>query len=122
MLVVLGLFDIIVAVWLFKPDNFWEELHKGAYINVPGWIKPIIMYIAPIYTIILLLGSTWDYYKAGYFKAVPGYVGAPEYANWVWYARGMMLFILIIGAIEAYLAIKKKYSEELAKNEVIVKL
>ena len=122
LLVVLGLFDIIVAVWLFKPDNFWEELHKGAYIKIPGWIKPIIMYIAPIYTIILLLGSTQDYYNEGYFKAVPGYVGAPEYANWVWYARGMMLFILIIGAIEAYLAIKKKYGEELAKNEVIVKL
>ncbi|WP_175059571.1 sodium-dependent transporter [Thermococcus sp. 2319x1] len=122
LLVVLGLFDIIVAVWLFKPDNFWEELHKGAYIKIPEWVKPVIMYIAPIYTIILLLGSTWDYYKEGYFKAVPGYVGAPEYANWVWYARGIILLILIIGAIEAYMAIKKKYGEELAKNEVIVKL
>ncbi|USS40231.1 sodium-dependent transporter [Thermococcus aggregans] len=122
LLVVLGLFDIIVAVWLFKPDNFWEELHKGAYIRIPNWVKPIITYIAPIYTIILLLGSTWDYYKAGYFKAVPSYVSAPEYANWVWYARGMIIFILIIGAVEAYLAIKKKYGEELEKNEVIIKV
>jgi len=122
LLVVLGLFDIIVAVWLFKPDNFWEELHKGAYIRVPEWVKPIIMYIAPIYTIILLGATTIDYIKGGYFKAVPSYVKLAEYANWVWYARIVMFIILIIGAIEAYMAIKKKYGEELEKNEVIIKL
>jgi NSS family neurotransmitter:Na+ symporter len=64
-LVLLGLFDVIVAVWLFKPDNFWEELHKGAYIRIPGWFKPIIVYIAPLFMIILLAVNTWDYYKMG---------------------------------------------------------
>ncbi|RLF77566.1 Na+dependent transporter [Thermococci archaeon] len=122
LLVVLGLFDIIVAVWLFKPENFWEELHKGAYIKVPGWIKPLITYVAPIYTLILLIFTTKDYITGGYFKAVPSYVAKPEYASWVWLARGMMFLILIIGAIEAYIAIKKKYGEELEKNEVIIKM
>ena len=122
LLVVLGLFDIIVAVWLFKPENFWEELHKGAYIKVPEWVMFFIKYIAPIYTLILLVFTTKTYVESGYFKAVPSYVSKPEFANWVWLARGMMLVILIIGAIEAYMAIKKKYAEELAKNEVIIKL
>lgn len=122
LLVVLGLFDIIVAVWLFKPENFWEELHKGAYIKVPEWVMFFIKYIAPIYTLILLVFTTKTYVESGYFKAVPSYVAKPEFANWVWLARGMMLVILIIGAIEAYMAIKKKYAEELAKNEVIIKL
>lgn len=122
LLVVLGLFDIIVAVWLFKPENFWEELHKGAYIKVPEWVMIFIKYIAPIYTAILLIATTRDYIKSGFFKAVPSYVAKPEFAKWVWGARGMMLLILIIGAIEAYMAIKKKYGEELEKNEVIIKL
>jgi len=128
-LVLLGLFDVIVAVWLFKPDNFWEELHKGAYINVPGWFKPIMVFIAPLFMFILLGGNTWDYWKMGAFTAseqyitqVLGYDYTPQIVSLVTRARIVILIILIIGAIEAYMAIKKKYGEELAKNEVLIKL
>jgi len=134
LLVVLGFFDIIVAVWLFKPDNFWEELHKGAYIKLPGWIKPIIKYIAPIYILILLIANTKDYITNGTITLSQKYL---EYlvnsealiSTTVDYARRMamtsrviIIFVLLIGALEAYMAIKKKYGEELAKNEVIIKL
>ncbi|AHF79444.1 sodium-dependent transporter [Thermococcus paralvinellae] len=129
-LVLLGFFDVIVGVWLFKPDNFWEELHKGAFINVPEWFKPIIMYIAPIFMAILLIGNTKDYYSMGAlsFHVSKAYVenvlgGAyPDAVPLVLKARIVILIILIIGAIEAYLAIKKKYGEELEKNEVIIKV
>ncbi|WP_456367764.1 sodium-dependent transporter [Thermococcus sp.] len=129
-LVLLGLFDVIVAVWLFKPDNFWEELHKGAYIKIPEWFKPIIVYIAPLFMIILLGGNTWDYYKMGALSLhvskayVEGVLGGkyPDAVPLVFRARLVIIAILIIGAIEAYFAIKKKYGEELAKNEVLIKV
>ncbi|NJF26076.1 sodium-dependent transporter [Thermococcus sp. Bubb.Bath] len=105
-LTLLALVDIIVAVYLFKPDNFWKELHEGSWMTVPGWYKPIILYIAPILLLLPLIGT---------FKSfVTGRIGV---APWT-----AIITMFIIGAIESYYAIKKKYGEELEKNEVIIKV
>ncbi|WP_297519088.1 Na+dependent transporter [Thermococcus sp.] len=105
-LTLLALFDILVAVYLFKPDNFWRELHEGAWMTVPGWYKPIILYIAPILLALPLIGT---------FKSfVSGKIGI---APWT-----AIIVMFIIGAIESYYAIKRKYGEELEKNDVIVKV
>lgn len=112
-LVLLGLFDVIVAVWLFKPNNLWKELHEGAAIKVPTFFKYVLMTLTPIYILILLVGTTIDYYNAGVFaQADPLIIQA----------RIAIIIILILGAIEAYHAVSRKYKEELAKNEVIVKV
>ncbi|MEM4552375.1 MAG: Na+dependent transporter, partial [Thermosphaera sp.] len=113
LLVVLGLFDVIVAVWLFKPSNLWKELHEGALMRVPAFFKYILMTLTPLYIIILLIGTTIDYYNQGVFaQADPLIVGA----------RIAILIILVIGAVETYMAVKKKYREELAKNQVLVRV
>ncbi|MEM4947571.1 MAG: Na+dependent transporter, partial [Thermosphaera sp.] len=113
LLVVLGLFDVIVAVWLFKPSNLWKELHEGALMRVPTFFKYILMTLTPLYIIILLIGTTIDYYNQGVFaQADPLIVGA----------RIAILIILVIGAVETYMAVKKKYREELAKNQVLVRV
>jgi Na+-dependent transporters of the SNF family len=113
LLVLLGLFDVIVAVWLFKPNNLWKELHEGALIKVPIFFKYVLMTLTPLYIIILLVGTTIDYYNQGIFaKSDPLIVQA----------RIAIIIILILGAIETYLAISRKYREELAKNQVIVKV
>ncbi|WP_297457981.1 Na+dependent transporter [Thermococcus sp.] len=105
-LTLLALFDIIIAVYLFKPDNFWRELHEGALMKVPEWYKPIILYIAPILLALPLVGT---------FKGfISGKIGL---APWI-----AIITMFIIGAIESYYAIKKKYGEELEKNEVIIKV
>jgi len=104
-LTLLALFDIIVAVYLFKPDNFWKELHEGAWMKVPEWYKPIILYVAPILLLLPLVGT---------FKGFLGKLGAVE-----WTA---IIVMFIIGAVESYYSIKKKYGEELEKNEVLIKV
>jgi len=112
LLVVLGLFDVIVAVWLFKPDNLWKELHEGALMKVPAFFKYVLMVLTPIYILILLVGTTIDYYNQGVFaQADPLIVQA----------RIAIIIILVLGAVETYLAISRKYREELAKNQVIVR-
>jgi len=105
-LALLALFDIIVGVWLFKPDNFWKELHEGALINVPEIYKWITVIIAPIFILLPLIGTFSDLVS----KTLE------------WPARIAILAMLTIGAIETYYAIKKKYGEELEKNEVIIKV
>lgn len=111
LLVVLGLFDVIVGVYLFKPDNLWKELHTGALIRIPSLFKYILMTLTPIYILILLVGTTIDYYNTGVFaQADPLIVGA----------RIAIILALIIGAIETYYGIKKKYGKELAENRKII--
>ncbi len=105
-LTLLGLFDIIVAVWLFKPSNFWKELHKGAYVRVPTVYKWITIIVAPIFLMIPLVGT---------FKSfVTGALGPA--------AGAAIIIMFIIGAAETYYAIKRKYGEELEKNEVVIKV
>ncbi|CUX78315.1 sodium-dependent transporter [Thermococcus chitonophagus] len=105
-LALLALFDIIVGVWLFKPDNFWRELHEGALINVPEIYKWITVIVAPIFIALPLFGTFSD--------LVSKTLG--------WPAKIAIISMLAIGAIEAYYSIKKKYGEELEKNEVIIKV
>lgn len=110
-LIVLGLFDVIVGVWLFKPSNLWRELHDGALVRVPEVFKWILIAITPIYIVILLVGSMVDYYLRGRFAvADPLIIGA----------RIAVIIMFIIGAIETYYALKKKYAKELAENRKII--
>ncbi len=94
----------------------------------------IIKYIAPLYVLILLGKNTWDYLNNGTITMSQKYLEylvnnealistTVDYAKkMVIEARVLILVVLIIGAIEAYMAIKKKYGEELAKNEVIIRV
>ena len=77
LLVLLGLFDVIVAVWLFKPNNLWKELHEGALIKVPTFFKYVLMTLTPLYIIILLVGTTIDYYDQGIFAQDDPLIGKP---------------------------------------------
>jgi len=125
-LVLLGLFDIIVAVWLFKPKNLWDELHRGAYINVPTFFKYILLIATPIYIALLLAGTTYDYYNMGAFTASKTYVeevlggSYPDSVHIVTWARVAMIAILTIGALETYYSIRRKYGEELKQNRKIL--
>ncbi|BAD85621.1 sodium-dependent transporter, SNF family [Thermococcus kodakarensis KOD1] len=105
-LTLLAFFDIIIAVYLFKPDNFWRELHEGAWIKVPEFYKWVTLYIAPLLLLIPMIG---------YFKPL-------VQTTLEWPARLAIILMWILGAIESYYAIKKKYKEELDKNEVIIKV
>jgi len=110
-LVLLGLFDVIVAVYLFKPDNLWKELHDGALIRVPTVFKYILLTLTPLYILILLVGTTIDYYVSGVFAVSdPLVIGA----------RIAIILALIIGAIETYYGIERKYGRELAENKKII--
>ncbi|MEM0014352.1 MAG: sodium-dependent transporter [Zestosphaera sp.] len=110
-LVVLGFFDVLVAVYLFKPSNLWKELHEGALMKVPTIFKYVLMTLTPIYILILLVGTTYDYYVGGVFAKTDPLVVA---------ARVAIVLALVIGALETYHGIKKKYARELAENRKLV--
>ena len=55
-LVLYGLLEIVVFVWLHGPSNAWSSLHLGAHVRLPSLpVKYIIVYVTPLYLLVLLL-------------------------------------------------------------------
>jgi SNF family Na+-dependent transporter len=120
-LVVLGLIEIVVAGWIVG-GKYLEEINRGAIWKIPSWMfKTFIQFLAPVATIILLVMSTKDYIVAGYFKFVPTFVEGTALVGWVQFARVVMVVVLATGFYISYKSIKDKYSEELAKNTVLIR-
>lgn len=121
-LVILGLLEVIVAGWLMRMKGL-DEMNRGAYWKVPKWFYTLfIQFITPVSIIGLLTMMTRDYFKAGYFKLIPDFVAGTSLVPWVQGARVVMVAVLVIGFIQAYNVIKKKYAAELQSNKVSVKI
>ena len=55
-LVLVAVTEVVIFVWIFKPENAWKSIHMGADINIPKIFKFIMTYVTPIYLLIIL---TW---------------------------------------------------------------
>jgi SNF family Na+-dependent transporter len=55
-LVLFALFEVVIFVWIFGPDNAWRSIHEGADIRIPRVFRYIITWITPAYLIVIL---TW---------------------------------------------------------------
>ncbi len=122
LLVVLGGLEAIAVGWL-NGKNALEEMNRGSYWKIPGWFyKLFIQFLTPVSIIVLLIMSTRDYIKAGYFKLIPDFVaGSPVLIPWVQAARFVVLGVLILGFIQAYKTIKDKYLVEFQTNKVSIR-
>ncbi len=119
LLIVLGLIEIVVVAWLVK-DPGLEEMNKGGLWKVPKWFFRVFhQFLTPL-SIILFLGIfTRDYAVLGNFKAIPSYIGERvDLAVWVNLARAIVFAVLILGFIQTYSAIKRKYASEIERNKV----
>ncbi|SDG91957.1 Sodium:neurotransmitter symporter family protein [Fervidobacterium changbaicum] len=107
LLVLLGLIEIITAVWLFKEKGL-EEVNKGSYWKIPRWFYSIVMkLITPAFIVILLVFSTVEYARNGYLKLVPDFAkNYPNLIPWVFAARAVMVFLFVLCFITIYNALK----------------
>jgi NSS family neurotransmitter:Na+ symporter len=55
-LVLVAVLEVVIFVWIFKPENAWKSIHMGADIQIPKIFKFIMTYVTPIYLLIIL---TW---------------------------------------------------------------
>jgi SNF family Na+-dependent transporter len=90
-LVVFAAMEIVLFSWVFKIKKGWEEMHKGADLNIPRIFKFILKYITPLYLLILL--GYWFY-----TDAIKEFLmkGKPE-ANrpYLWGARVLIVAVLL---------------------------
>ncbi|MGB9839498.1 sodium-dependent transporter [Thermovenabulum sp.] len=110
-LVVVGLLEVFVVGWLFGEKKSLEEINRGSYWKISSaFFNIMIKWITPLAIAILLVFSTRSYINDGYFRWVPSFVEKmPNLVPWVQGARLLLFAILIIGFIEAYTTIQKKY-------------
>ncbi|GAA0746644.1 sodium-dependent transporter [Clostridium oceanicum] len=116
LLIVVGLIEVIVVGWFFGPERATEETNRGSYIKVPKWFYSVLVkYVTPILMITVLVGSTNDFIKDGYFKAVPSFVEKfPNLVPWVNGARIVLVIVLVTGFIITYKAIKRTHKKDFA--------
>jgi neurotransmitter:Na+ symporter, NSS family len=123
LLVVFGFVEVAVVGWLMR-DKALVEMNRGSYWKVPKWFfRLFIQFLTPVTILILLIGSTLDYVKQGYFKLVPSFVEKfPELVPWVNAARGVIIVVMIIGFTQSYKTIKRKYGHEMQSGQISVRM
>ncbi len=123
LLIVLGLLEVIAAVWL-AGSKALEEMNRGGIWQVPSWFFNIFhRVLTPLSIAALLFFSTIDFMKAGYFKAVPSFVEkTPQLVPWVNGARAVIFVVILTGFMQSYKSIKSKYGKELDENKVSIRL
>ena len=52
---ILAMVQIIAFSWVFGIDRGWKEAHQGALMQIPGFYKPIMKYVAPLYLILVFV-------------------------------------------------------------------
>ncbi len=58
-LVIVAVLEVVVFVWIFKPENAWKSIHEGADIRIPAVFKFVMTYITPLYLFIILGWWGW---------------------------------------------------------------
>ncbi|OGC11591.1 sodium:calcium symporter [candidate division WOR-1 bacterium RIFOXYA12_FULL_52_29] len=53
-LVLFGTIETIIFVWFFGIEKAWDEIHSGAEMRIPGFYKPIIRYVTPVFLLLIL--------------------------------------------------------------------
>ncbi|WP_026485577.1 sodium-dependent transporter [Caldanaerobius polysaccharolyticus] len=122
-ILVLGMLEMIAGAWFFG-KRWLDETNKGSYWKVKPWFFNIFVRVAsPLLLITLIVFSTMDYIRQGYFKWVPSFVeSTPQLIPWVQAARIVLLLVGVIGFVESYMSIKQKYYREIAKNKKLDEL
>ena len=53
-LVLFGTVESILFAWVFGMDKAWEEIHRGAELDVPVIYKFILKYVTPTFLLVIL--------------------------------------------------------------------
>lgn len=112
-LFVLGLIEVIVTGWLMGKKGL-DEINRGAYWKLPKWFYVgFIQFLTPVIMIIFLVGFIVQQITGGAVKAITN-------GPWAIAGQFVVLTVIIVGFIQTYGSIKKKYGVELASNTVSI--
>lgn len=116
-LLILGLIEIISVAWIAGKKRVLPEINSGAKWKISGNLfSTMFVVIAPLLLIFIVISSTID--MAGFNILNPGVPSKNIFAmehvpegmsGWAWLSRGVIIAVLIAGAIISYRSIKRRY-------------
>lgn len=104
-LVVFAVVEVILFIWVFGSRNAWKEIVSGADMHIPRIFFFIMKYVTPVYLFILL--GVWFFQDGAQVLLMKG-VPAVNYP-YIWFARFLMLGILITTLVLVGIAWQKKH-------------
>ncbi len=107
-LVLFATIEVFLFTWAFGIEKAWEEMHRGAQLEIPKFYKWVIKYITPLFLIIILVA--WliqEGFSTIMMKSVPR-----ENIYYVLTTRIGLLIIFFSLALLVRYALKKKSSGE----------
>ena len=113
--------EVIIFMWVFKPENAWRSIHQGADIKLPRVFKFIMTYVTPAY--LLIIFSWWGYSEAypilTLAKDPNGGLYSPEALPYIMLARSIMIFFIVAFAFLVRTAWKRNnYNDRIGFEEV----
>ena len=87
-LLVFGLCEALIFSWGFGMERGWAEITRGARLQVPAIVRPVLQYVTPLFLALILAGFALD--------TLPKILGQSAGLS-VWLARAIM--VAVFGAL-----------------------
>jgi hypothetical protein len=83
MLVVFALGETILFTWVFGMQRGWDEMMKGAELQIPLVFRYIMQYVTPVFLLVILFGSVFQP-QAGWHAYVYALARGESLPAWNW--------------------------------------
>jgi SNF family Na+-dependent transporter len=94
-LVLCATIEILLFSYIFGINRGWEEIHRGAALQIPAVYKPIMKWVTPLFLLLLL--SWWAVTQALPVLLMRGV--EPAQVPYLWLSRGFMVALFIVGIV-----------------------
>jgi NSS family neurotransmitter:Na+ symporter len=94
-LVVFAAIEVILFAWVFGMDRGWDEMKKGAEIQIPGIFYYIIKFVTPAFLLTILLAYAFQP-KAGWDAYLGALFTGQAWPAWEWDGNGMIGKLLFV--------------------------
>ena len=96
-LVLFAVIEVILFMWVFRPERAWQSMHEGADVRIPRIFRFVMTYVTPAYLLVIL--GWWAVSDAlpilTLQRAAGGGPIAPESLPYILASRGIMLAMLV---------------------------
>ncbi|HEV2147203.1 MAG TPA: sodium-dependent transporter, partial [Longimicrobiaceae bacterium] len=121
-LTVMATIEVILFMWVFRPENAWRSLHQGADIRIPAVFKFVMTFVTPLYLLVLL--AWWTVTEALPILRLDGGRAAggpiiPGSEPYVHFSRALILAVAVFFLVMIRLAWKRNGYDERAGFRVI---
>ena len=96
--VIFGLIELIMFMWIFGGNRAWDEINRNGLIKVPRFFYYVLRYITPAFLIFVIGWWSFEYLPSQFEKT-----------TWnVWLARLWLIGLFIFLTIAVFLSDRRK--------------